>query len=160
MDKDTTFLLLMGMAALLLFRSKNVLSPEENRQLYKPAFKSAGEMHNVPADLLERVAQQESAFRSDIIHGQTKSSAGAMGIMQIVPRWHPDVNPLDPVEAIHYAAEYLRKLYDKYGNWGNALQAYNWGPGNLDRFLAGDITTMPTETINYFTEITNDTGLV
>jgi Transglycosylase SLT domain len=32
---------------------------------------------------------------------------------------------------------YLAQLYRRYGNWADALAAYNWGPSNLDQWIAG-----------------------
>lgn len=32
---------------------------------------------------------------------------------------------------------YLAQLYRRYGNWADALAAYNWGPGNLDQWISG-----------------------
>ena len=39
----------------------------------------------IPPDLLARMAYQESRFREDIITGTTASSAGALGILQLMP---------------------------------------------------------------------------
>lgn len=123
---------------------------------YKKIFADAEEKHNLPKGLLGRVAYQESRFRADIISGKTKSSAGAVGIMQIVPRWHPDVDPLNVPEAVNYSAAYLARLHKKFGSWKRALAAYNWGQGNVQRYLAGENLTMPRETRNYVDEITRD----
>ncbi len=50
-------------------------------------------IYNLPKNLLARVAYQESHFRPSIINGTQKSSKGAVGIMQIIPKWHPNVDP-------------------------------------------------------------------
>lgn len=123
---------------------------------YKKLFDDASARYGLPRNLLARVAYQESRFRQDIITGKLDSKAGAKGIMQIVPRWHPNVDPLDPIAAIPYAAEYLRRLYDKFGSWNDALAAYNWGEGNLRRWKQGSPITMPIETKNYVSEIMKD----
>ena len=122
---------------------------------------AAAEINNgIPNKLLARLLYQESRFRDDIISGEKKSSAGAIGIAQIVPKWHPKVNPYDPRDSIYYAAEYLSSLYRQFGSWRRALAAYNWGPGNLSEAIqtAGDnwISIAPRETQNYVTQITAD----
>lgn len=115
--------------------------------------------HGLPSGLLVRLAYQESRFREDIISGETVSSAGALGIMQIVPRWHPDVDPLNVSDAIDYAGLYMRRLYDQFGQWDKALAAYNWGPGNVSRKWTGDYDDLPEETRNYVLQIGGDVGL-
>ena len=129
-------------------------------QAYQAALMASENKHKIPHNLLARVAYQESRFRPDIITGATVSSANAQGIMQIVPKWHPDVDPLDPWDAIDYAGQYLSKLKRQFGTWEKALAAYNWGPGNLNRAIkqSGDqwMQDLPGETFNYVTEITGD----
>lgn len=125
-------------------------------QKYAVHFFDAEAMYNLPVGLLGRVAYQESRFRDDVITGKVKSSAGAVGLMQIVPRWHPDVDPLDPIASIDYAARYLKKMYERFGSWELALAAYNWGPGNLSR---KGLSYAPTETRNYIAEIGRDVVL-
>lgn len=121
-------------------------------KVWKHDFASAESLYNLPVNLLARVAQQESSFRPDVV-----SPAGAVGLMQIVPRWHPDVDPTDPIASIYYAGKYLRQLYNRFGTWSEALAAYNWGQGNLDRL---GLSEAPAETRNYVADITGDLGLV
>ena len=123
---------------------------------YKDAISNAENKYGLPPLLLARLLYQESRYRPDIISGQVKSSAGAVGIAQIVPRWHPDVNPLDPFASINYAAKYLKSLYNQFGSWAKALAAYNFGPSNVARYLKGEISSLPLETQNYVKEITSD----
>ena len=125
-------------------------------QKFAPYFSKAEKKYGIPKNLLARIAYQESRFRDDIITGQLPSKAGALGIMQIIPRWHPNVNPLNPPEAIDYAGKYLKRLHDKFGSWNEALAAYNWGEGNLRRWQKGEIDRMPEETKNYTTQIMSD----
>jgi soluble lytic murein transglycosylase-like protein len=115
---------------------------------YIPYFKAAESKYGIPAGLLARMAYQESRFRQDIITGAVKSGADARGIMQIIPRWHPGVNPLNPPEAIDYAGKFVSDLYRKYKRWDYAVMAYNWGAGNMDKWIKGQ-RTLPVETKNY-----------
>lgn len=75
----------------------------------------------------------ESGWQIDV-----GSSAGAQGIAQIVPKWHPAVNPWNPWDSLHYAAnlmgEYLRE-YD--GDYTLALIRYNGGFGAIAAWQNG-----------------------
>ena len=111
----------------------------------------------LPRNLLASVLFQESRYRPEIIDGSLASSAGAQGIAQIVPRWHPNVDPLDPQSAIPYAAGLLRQWRDQFGSWPEALASYNWGPGNVSRFGL-DESRMPLETRNYLRDVLDRVG--
>lgn len=124
---------------------------------YKPMLAAAESRYGIPSGMLARLAWQESRFREDIISGKTVSSAGAMGIMQIVPKWHPGVDPLNPGAAIDYAGRYLSSLYRQFGSWELALKSYNWGAGNVTAWLAGK-KIEPLETRNYSSQILADIG--
>lgn len=128
-------------------------TPPDSAEPYLYLLNRAERKHGIPHNLLTRVAYQESRFRDDIISGETTSSAGAVGIMQIVPRWHPDVNPLDVSAAIDYAGGYLASLKKQVGSWEMALAAYNWGIGNLQR---QGWQNAPAETRQYVQQIAGD----
>lgn len=124
----------------------------KNRQL-KQYFNDAERIHHLPKGLLWRVAYQESRFRSDIITGKVISSANAVGIMQIVPKWHPNVDPLNVVESIYYAAAFLERSFKRFQNWPETLAAYNWGPGNVAK---KGLENAPDETRNYIDDVLGD----
>lgn len=128
---------------------------------YRLAIQSAEGRHAIPPGLLGRLLYQESRFRPEVINGAVKSSAGAVGIAQIVPKWHPNVDPTNPFQSIEYAANYLAALKSQFGSWELALAAYNWGPGNLRDALDESGGTWPTpdwpqETRSYVADITRD----
>lgn len=130
-----------------------------------PIFTRAAALYSLPPGLLEAVAWRESRFNPDVVYSVIPNSKGAVGVMQIIPRWHPDVGATgaaDPQQAIPYAAKYLRQLFDQFGNWRLALAAYNWGPSNQQRDLADHIigNEWPKETRDYVAEITKNAGLV
>lgn len=57
---------------------------------------------------------------------------------------------------------YLAKLYGRYGNWPDAIAAYNWGPGNLDQWIAGGrpVDALPLETARYLLKVLRDALLL
>jgi ABC-type multidrug transport system fused ATPase/permease subunit len=124
---------------------------------YAGAIADAEAAYGLPAGLLERLLWQESHYRADIISGAVSSSAGAKGIAQFMPATAVQygVDPLDPFAAIDGAGRYLRDLYRQFGNWTEALAAYNWGPGNVRR---KGLAAAPAETRNYYTGILADVG--
>ncbi|WP_191601402.1 lytic transglycosylase domain-containing protein [Marinomonas algicola] len=144
----------------LLSIKKTSWVPPETAAPYLRDIKKAEKQNGIRAGLLARLLYQESRFRVDIITGQTMSSAGAVGIAQIVPRWHPNVDPLNPIDSIYYAAEYLARLKKRFGDWGTALAAYNWGRGNVSKaqnnYGADWLAHAPTETQDYVNEISAD----
>ena len=133
----------------------NAWTPPARANPFIPHINAAEDGNRIPDGLLARLLHQESRFRDDIISGQTQSGAGAIGIAQIVPRWHPNVDPFNPIDSIYYAAGYLRNLFERFGTWPLALAAYNMGPTALQQ-IGGDLTRAPLETRNYVREITGD----
>ena len=124
-------------------------------QAYATTIATAEWRYGIPAMLLERLLWQESRYREDIITGRVRSPAGALGIAQFMPATAAEigVDPLNPTQAIDGAARYLRSLYGTFGNWTEALAAYNWGIGNVTR---RGLDAAPRETRNYFTNILAD----
>ena len=118
-------------------------------------FQQAEYSYGLPRHLLARLAQQESGFDP-----RAESRKGAQGIMQIVPQWHPGVDPFDVPRAIDYAARYLRQQFDRFGSWAKALAAYNAGPTALQKRIhthgVNWLAHMPAETQSYVASITND----
>jgi hypothetical protein len=54
--------------------------------------------------------------------------------MQLMPATGASLgvtNPFDPVQSANAGAQYLESLYKQFGNWNDALIAYNEGPGTL-----------------------------
>ena len=122
---------------------------------YMPYFATTEQQYGIPTNLLARIGYQESHFRADIINGSTVSPAGAVGIMQLMPEYFPNAGQ-NPVSDIATAGQYLAQLYQEFGDWQVATAAYNDGPGNLAKYEAGTITTLPLETQNYVADVFAD----
>jgi hypothetical protein len=58
-------------------------------------------------------------------------------------------DPRDFGQSANGAAKYLNKLYTQFGDWEQALRAYNWGQGNLRNYQAGKRKDMPREAAEY-----------
>jgi soluble lytic murein transglycosylase-like protein len=84
------------------------------------------------------------------------SSAGAMGLMQLMPAtWDEQrvlhrlgSDPFQPRDNILAGTAYLRAMWDRYGTVSDVLGAYNFGPGLYDEYLAGE-RGLPPETRDY-----------
>jgi hypothetical protein len=79
---------------------------------------------------------------------------GPQGPMQVSLKAAIDVgggNRFDLLENRLLGRAYLAQMYRRYGNWADALAAYNWGPGNLDQWIAGGrrAEVLPLETTRY-----------
>lgn len=125
----------------------------------KPVFRAEG----VP-EALVWVAEVESSFDSTAL-----SPAGARGLYQFMPataeRFGLELKPnderLDPHKSAVAAAQYLRILHRRFGDWQLALAAYNAGEGRVGRLLQSrnatsfeEIAThLPTETRMYVPKV-------
>lgn len=100
-------------------------------------------------ELIRSVVSAESNFTADAV-----SSAGAQGLMQLMPATAQELgvkDSFDPQQNLLGGSRYLKQLLDKYdGNLDQALAAYNWGQGNVDR---KGLTQMPQETRDYLAKV-------
>ena len=116
---------------------------------YAAFIAEAAQRFGVPEHWIRAVMRVESAGNMRAI-----SSAGAMGLMQVMPATWTDLrarhrlgsNPYDPRDNILAGAAYLREMHDRYGSPG-FLAAYNAGPGRYEEYLAG--RPLPAETRAY-----------
>ena len=107
-------------------------------------------MARYPA-LIKAVMHQESGGNRFKNGKPITSSAGAGGMMQIMPGTAAalgltDVH--DPEQAIFGGARYLRQMLDHFnGDTTLAVAAYNAGPGNIEKYLKSG--TVPEETAKF-----------
>ena len=115
---------------------------------FRQTIREASRMYGIPQGLLERQIMAESGGNP-----AARSPVGAIGMMQLMPATAKGLgvsNPLDPRENIMAGAHYLRDQYDKFGNWREALAAYNAGPGAVVKY--GGVPPF-AETHNYVNKI-------
>lgn len=112
-------------------------------------FQKAADTYHVSKDLLKAMAKAESNFQAN-----ATSSAGAMGIMQLMPGTASALGVQDaynPEQNIMGGAKYISQLLEKYnGNVSFAVAAYNAGSGNVDKY--GGIPPFK-ETRNYVIKV-------
>ncbi len=124
-----------------------------------PYIREASARHRVPERWVRAVMKQESGGEQ-----QATSSAGAMGLMQVMPgtyeqlrvRYQLGDDPYEPHNNILAGTAYIREMYDQFGAPG-FLAAYNAGPERVDRYLARR-ANLPDETVNYLAAITPNLG--
>jgi soluble lytic murein transglycosylase-like protein len=107
-------------------------SPSTKRSDFDDLVQDAAGRSGVDADLIHAVIQAESDYDPTC-----RSSAGAVGLMQLMPGTASGLgvgNPLDPAANIAGGAKYLRQQLDRFHDVDLALAAYNAGPGAVARY--------------------------
>ncbi|MCI1945613.1 lytic transglycosylase domain-containing protein [Clostridium luticellarii] len=119
------------------------------------AVEKASRKYGVDKDLIMAVIKQESGFNPE-----ARSSAGAEGLMQLMPGTASSLGVTDPYDIdqnVDAGTEYLRNMLNMYGNSRElALAAYNAGPGTLKSRgvdSVSDISKLPYETRNYVQKV-------
>ncbi|EPH0496643.1 lytic transglycosylase domain-containing protein [Enterobacter asburiae] len=127
-----------------------------------------------------RVIPKGDVVSDDLLHGimMTESGgnplaynvSGATGAYQLMPGTARDLGlrvdsqvdeRLDAEKSRAAASVYMRQLLKRYdGNVDNALRAYNWGMGNVDKWIANgsDISQLPKETREYTGKVYGNMG--
>ena len=119
-------------SALLEFFSGDSQNPML-RQAIDAEIEAAAARNGLDPNLVRAVIRAESSYRHDAV-----SSAGAMGLMQLMPgtaRSLGVVNPFDIRQNIDGGTRYLRRMLDNFdGDIELALAAYNAGQGAVRQF--------------------------
>ena len=89
--------------------------------------------NDIRPELVAAVVQAESRFKPT-----ARSGAGAVGLMQLVPRtgkWMGARDLTNPAQNIAAGTKYLKYLNERFdGNETKVIAAYNAGEGNVKRF--------------------------
>jgi len=141
-------------------------APGPSADPWGPYIREAAIRFSVPETWIRGVMQQESGGRQTSADGfLVTSSAGAMGLMQVMPgtyeglrqRYALGPDPYDPHDNILAGTAYLKEMHLRFGAPA-FLAAYNAGPDRVDAFLDGG-TMLPDETVNYVAAVGPGIGM-
>lgn len=114
---------------------------------------AASRRFGMPERWIKAVMRVESDGHLTLNGQLIRSPAGAMGLMQVMPRTYAELrarydlgaNPYAPRNNIMAGTAYLREMFDRFGApW--FLAAYNAGPARLEQtLLAGRALPMQTQ---------------
>ena len=127
-------------------------TPVKGQHKYHDRIVQEAEKLSLSPDFALRIAQKETG---NLANPETAvSSAGALGVMQLMPKTARGLgvkDPLNPDENISGGLRYAKQMLNKYGDEKLAAMAYNWGPGNVDKWLKSGkgIEALPRETQKY-----------
>ncbi len=105
---------------------------------YFPIFEEILDSYDIPTEL-KYLSIIESA-----LNPRATSRAGAVGLWQFMystgKMYGLEVNSYvderrDPLKATHAAAQFLKDMYEVYGDWTLVIAAYNCGPGNVNKAI-------------------------
>ena len=119
----------------------------------------AARRFGIPGAWIRVVMQAESGGETLLDGRPITSSAGAMGLMQVMPETYLQMaaqqglgsDPYAPRDNILAGAAYLREMYERFGYPG-LFAAYNAGPDRFDAYLR-DGAPLPDETWRYLQAI-------
>lgn len=114
------------------------------------------EKYGVDPELASYVMKKETGGMKNA--ASAVSPAGAQGVMQLMPGTARDMgvkDVFDPYQNIEGGIKYLAMLEKKYDDPKLVAIAYNWGPGNTDKWLksGADVSKLPAETRKYIAQL-------
>jgi soluble lytic murein transglycosylase-like protein len=118
------------------YKGKNValnygVSFLQKEMPYERAISIASQNHGVDDTLIRAIIKVESNYQPWAV-----SWAGAIGLMQLMPKTALKMGVYDPMSPSHNISggtKYLKSLYEKFGSLKLAILAYNAGPGNIQK---------------------------
>lgn len=128
---------------------------KQHLQRWREFVLEASSRFGVPTEWIYAVMDAESGGRDKRDGKPITSSAGAIGLMQVMPNTYREIrmrhklgpDPHDARDNILAGAAYLKAMYDRFGYPG-LFAAYNAGPGRYEDYLNTG-RPLPLETRSY-----------
>lgn len=132
--------------------------------LWRREIAEAAVRTGVPVSWIAQVMRAESCGQTHLNGQPIVSPAGAMGLMQLMPKTWSEmrtqqglgIDPHVPRDNILAGAAYLRRMYDRFGYPG-LYAAYNAGPGRYSAYLKSG-RPLPAETRIYLQRVAGAEG--
>lgn len=106
---------------------------DERSRRYEPWIRGAAKLYQLPESLVRAVIHTESNYHPNVV-----SSAGAMGLTQLMPstaRFLGVTRPFDPRQNIYGGAKFLRLLANRFGgDMVLVLAGYFSGAGAVQKY--------------------------
>ena len=138
-----------------VYFARNAIEKATYPMRYREYVERYAEQYGLEPALVFAVIKTESSFRADAI-----SSAGAIGLMQIMPSTAqklakrlgeetPSEEALrEPETNIRYGCAMLAWMRGEFGSMDTVLAAYNAGWGNVSKWLADEAYSSDGVTLN------------
>lgn len=123
------------------------------------AIDKACKKYNMDPNFIKAVIKQESSYNPSSV-----SSAGAMGLMQLMPETAKELGVKDAFnieQNVDGGTKMLKDLLNTFGDQRMALAAYNAGTGTMKKRGVDEVSElykMPSETKDYITKVMNNYG--
>ncbi|HEY5239718.1 MAG TPA: lytic transglycosylase domain-containing protein [Rhizomicrobium sp.] len=131
---------------------------------WQPLIADAAHRFGIPEDWIRGVMRLESGGHTMLDGVPVTSSAGAMGLMQLMPGTYADMrarydlgaDAYDPHDNIFAGTAYMHEMFVRYG-YPNLFAAYQAGPARLEQFLS-TAKPLPKSTVDYMNLLVSGTG--
>jgi soluble lytic murein transglycosylase-like protein len=151
--------LILALLSVPLFGASDAAAARDPVDRWQPHVSEAAARFDMPEEWIRRVIRAESGGYRLKEGRPIVSSAGAMGLMQLMPGTWAEMrqrhglgpDPHDPRDNIIAGTAYLRTMFDRFGYPG-LFAAYNAGPARYEHHLATG-HKLPAETRSYVASI-------
>ena len=141
---------LEALGRLMLHHVTHPFRSEDSRDATADLIRKRAKSRGLPPNFVLAIAKVESGLLPHRV-----SSAGAMGVMQLMPgtaAMYKVSDPFSPADSINGGTKMLSDLWKRYrGDRRRVAAAYNAGPGRVPR--KGPLKRLPSETRHYIKKV-------